>query len=504
MPKFQYDVFLSHNSEDKPAVEWLAAKLVDEGKLTVFLDKWHLVPGDPWQEELENALDESSTVAVFLGPAGISGWHNAEMRKALGTRVDDPGRRVIPVLLPGIDAATLEEVETKSFLKRFTWVDFRKGLDDADALRCLIAGIKGEEPGRYEDGVAALSYQPYRTPQTKRFPDWGWFVSVLLALVVGLGISSQWGKIWLRPSPTITPAREITPTSVPATLTTVPLVLTAEPTETLSPTITPTQPPDTPQPGASLGSAWSRAIDGAVMVYVPAGEFEMGSTKGDFDELPVHTVTLDGFWIDMFEVTNAQFAAFLNEVGNQTEGNHTWLALYSDDSLIQEIDGKFQPKSGYANHPVVEVSWYGARAYAEWVGGRLPTEAEWEYAARGPESSVYPWGAWEPTCQLVQFADCSEDTIPVGRWLNGASWVGAMDMAGNVAEWVADWYAKDFYRSSPRENPTGPTSTEFRVLRGGSFESIARNLRCAFRDKNYAYYRSNSVGFRVVLESGGE
>ncbi|MEA2008270.1 MAG: formylglycine-generating enzyme family protein, partial [Chloroflexota bacterium] len=379
-----------------------------------------------------------------------------------------------------------------------TWVDFRAGLEDDNAFQCLVAGIKGEEPGRREDGESALPSPPFS--QEQRFPDWVWFISVLLILVIILGMLSQGGSKWFSLSPTIEP----TSTSVPATLTTASPVLTAEPTEMLSPTVTLTQPPDTPQLEASLGSTWSRTIDNALMVYVPAGEFNMGSTKGGRDEFPVHTVALDSFWIDMHEITNAQFAAFLNEVGNQTEGNHTWLALYSNDTLIQEIDGKFQPKSGYADHPVVDVSWYGARAYAEWVGGRLPTEAEWEYAARGPENLVYPWGDWDPTCQLAQYAGCSGDTLLTGSWPNGASWVGAMDMAGNVEEWVADWYDEDFYQSSPRENPTGPTPMNFRVLRGGSFGNIARNLRCAFRDKNYAYYRSGFVGFRVVIDGSSE
>jgi hypothetical protein len=146
MANFQYDVFLSHNSQDKPAVKWLARKLEDKAGLRVFLDIWNLVPGAPWQEGLENALKASRTVAVFLGPAGISGWHNEELRRALASRVDDPERRVIPVLLPG--TAKPEDDEGPSFLGRLTWVDFREGLDDEEAFQSLVAGIRGEAPGR--------------------------------------------------------------------------------------------------------------------------------------------------------------------------------------------------------------------------------------------------------------------------------------------------------------------------------------------------------------------
>lgn len=156
MGEYQYDVFLSHNSKDKPAVEWLAAKLTDQAGLTVFLDIWNLVPGDPWQEDLENAMAASQTVAVFLGPAGISGWHNEELRNALSTRVSDRGRRIIPVLLP--DTIMPEDDEIPAFLQRLTWVDFRKGLDDEEAFHRLVAGIKGEVPGRR--GVAGEHLPP--------------------------------------------------------------------------------------------------------------------------------------------------------------------------------------------------------------------------------------------------------------------------------------------------------------------------------------------------------
>jgi len=119
-----------------------------------------------------------------------------------------------------------------------------------------------------------------------------------------------------------------------------------------------------------------------VMIYVPAGEFEMGSTQGDSDEQPVHTVALDGFWIDRTEVTNAQFAAFLNDQGNQTEGGAAWREFERVCCPIERAGNEYRPQSGYADHPVIEVRWYGAAAYCEWVGARLPTEAEWEYATR--------------------------------------------------------------------------------------------------------------------------
>jgi hypothetical protein len=141
-----YDVFLSHNSADKPIVEMLATRLQDEASLVLFLDKWHLVPGEPWQEALEKALDESATCAVFLGPSGLGSWENEEMRSALEDRVRKKRFRVIPVLLPGADPKDSRTLPR--FLHRVTWVDFRSGIDDAETFHRLVAGIRGETPGR--------------------------------------------------------------------------------------------------------------------------------------------------------------------------------------------------------------------------------------------------------------------------------------------------------------------------------------------------------------------
>src|SRR6266498_582317 len=141
-----YDVFLSHQSGDKPQVEALAARLEDEEGLKPFLDKWHLIPGEPWQEALEEALDRSGTCAVFLGPGGLGPWENEEMRAALDERVRNKSFRVIPVLLPG--AEPKDKKTLPRFLSRLTWVDFRGGLDDPETFQRLVAGIQGVPPGR--------------------------------------------------------------------------------------------------------------------------------------------------------------------------------------------------------------------------------------------------------------------------------------------------------------------------------------------------------------------
>jgi hypothetical protein len=163
----QFDVFLSHNSADKPSVESIAQQLLAAG-IRPWLDSWNLVPGDPWQEGLEEALDTCATCAVFLGPSGIGPWHNEEMRVALDRRARDRSRsfRVIPVLLPGADPADLATLPR--FLGRMTWVDFRGGLDDAEAYRGLLAGIRGVAPGlgAYAGSTVAAS-PPGDTPTQK-------------------------------------------------------------------------------------------------------------------------------------------------------------------------------------------------------------------------------------------------------------------------------------------------------------------------------------------------
>jgi formylglycine-generating enzyme required for sulfatase activity len=207
-----------------------------------------------------------------------------------------------------------------------------------------------------------------------------------------------------------------------------------------------------------------------VQMFIPAGSFEMGSEDGDSDERPVHTVSLDAYWMDQTEVTNAMFVAFLNEQGNQSEGGATWLDDSDSDVLIVQSGGSWVPKSGYADHPVVEVTWYGAQAYCDWAGRRMPTEAEWEKAARGGlERARYPWGEDDPICTPgarngAQFGSCNGQTVSVMTFApNG---YGLFDMAGNVWEWVNDWY--DVY---PGGDPGASNSfgNTYRVLRGGSW-----------------------------------
>jgi formylglycine-generating enzyme required for sulfatase activity len=203
--------------------------------------------------------------------------------------------------------------------------------------------------------------------------------------------------------------------------------------------------------------------DGAEMVLVPAGEFTMGSNEYD-DEKPPRRVYLDAFHIDKYEVTNAQYRRFVQAT------NRAAPSWYWND-----------PKFNGSTQPVVGVSWHDAAAYCGWAGKRLPTEAEWEKAARGTDGRKYPWGeAWDASRANSDDSKLGR-TAPVGSYATGASPYGAQGMAGNVWEWVADWYAADYYQRSPERNPKGPESGQYRVVRGGSWVSAPLNLRASGR-----------------------
>jgi serine/threonine-protein kinase len=234
---------------------------------------------------------------------------------------------------------------------------------------------------------------------------------------------------------------------------------------------------------ASSGETWTRPADEMVMIYVPAAEFEMGSDKGDTWEQPVHTVALDAFWIDQTEVTNGQFAVCV-EAG----------ACDPPAKSSSDTRDTYYGDGAYDDHPVIWVHWRQAVAYCEWAGARLPTEAEWEYAARGPEGSEYPWGNSEPDCDEANYVGCERDTVAVGSYPGGASWCGALDMAGNVWEWVADPLGR--YGSERQVNPTGPASGDARVTRGGSWR-FPTHVRSAQRGPGMTATGA-TVGFRCA------
>jgi len=245
-----------------------------------------------------------------------------------------------------------------------------------------------------------------------------------------------------------------------------------------------------PDPTATLGigSTQVRDAEGMTMVYVPAGEFEMGSEDGDPDESPIHTVYLDAFWIDQTEVTNGQYEKCVS-TGACTKPSST--SSYTRNAYYDDLQ--------YVDYPVIYVDWYQAQAYCQWSGGRLPTEAEWEKAARGTDGRIYPWGNnLDPE---IYYDPNTGDTTQVGSFSSGASPYSVLDMVGNVWEWVADWYGT--YPSGKVNNPMGPESGDARVLRGGSYsDTTVRTLRSTYRLTAYPDYKSAVLGFRCAQSAG--
>jgi len=223
-------------------------------------------------------------------------------------------------------------------------------------------------------------------------------------------------------------------------------------------------------------------------VTIPAGPFTMGLDIdnergwGDTDEQPVHEVYLDAYDIDRYEVTAQQFAEFLNA---HPEDAPRYIELGSAVT-VEKVAGRFRARPGLEKHPVNRVSWYGADAYCRWAGKRLPTEAEWEKAARGTDARLFPWGDEFPDNSRVtfrrSFAKLGFEVMePVDGLPAGRSPYGLHHMAGNVWEWVADWYGPAYYNKSPQRNPKGPASGESRVLRGGNWYFKAYYLRATYR-----------------------
>jgi formylglycine-generating enzyme required for sulfatase activity len=233
------------------------------------------------------------------------------------------------------------------------------------------------------------------------------------------------------------------------------------------------------------------------MVVIPGGGFLRGSNTGGRDEMPRHQIALAPFALDIHPVTNEQFAQFLGAMGGEKDHNNNDI-IRLRESRIKRLGGKLSIESGYAKHPVVGVTYYGAVAYAKWVGKRLATEAEWEVAALGGfEEAIYPTGSDIDRTQANFF---SSDTTPVMSY--PANGYGLFDMAGNVYEWCLDWYDYHYYNTSLAEpqSPKGPLQGVYRVLRGGCWKSLKEDLRCSHRHRNNPGTMNGTYGFRCAAD----
>jgi formylglycine-generating enzyme required for sulfatase activity len=347
------------------------------------------------------------------------------------------------------------------------------------------------------------------------------YVSLIVALIVFLAACSS------------SHASFSTPTGSPPTQTLTPVPPTVPPTfpptDTSTPTIVPTP---TLKPGAQMVSP----KDGMIELYVPEGEFTMGSDNGRPNEKPAHTVSLIAFWIDQTEITTAMYINCVNAKGcnypnspDRQNFSANWAYLLDGSYTID-----YWGSPDLNNYPMISITWDEAKTYCEWAGRRLPTEAEWEKAARGTDGRLYPWGNNPPKLIVrekdgtyadpgnvspydvlkvvgggqIEYLELNFNSWPqhyphtVGYYLGGASPYGALDMAGNVWEYVSDFYDRTYYANSPDKNPTGPTSGNFHVIRGGAWNSLSAPLsdvrttsRTEFVPSELSY---STTGFRCA------
>ncbi len=233
------------------------------------------------------------------------------------------------------------------------------------------------------------------------------------------------------------------------------------------------------------------------MVVIQGGTYPRGSNEGARDEMPRHHVTLSTFALDIHPITNEQFIRFLQAMGGEKDHNNNDI-IRLRDSRVKRSGGKYIIESGYNRHPIVGVTWYGAIAYAKWVGKRLPTEAEWEAAAAaGKDVNIFPTGHEIERSQANYF---SSDTTPVMSYPPNE--FGLYDVAGNVYEWCSDWYAYNYYDASALEplDPQGPAQGVYRVLRGGCWKSLKEDLRCSHRHRNNPGAVNGTYGFRCAAD----
>ena len=438
-------IFISYSHKDTAYVEKLEKKLIDEG-FDVWVD--HRIDyGSRWTKEIEKAIDTCDAYVIVMSKdSAESQWVERERIHAERRR-----KPFFPLLLSGDGWFSLGNIQ---------FVDVRGGkLPPKDYYEDIAKFV----PRKVNPASIGAGVQE-NAPSKKNLSIWIGGVVVFGLLVMG-GFALR--NIFRDPEPPV--QIDVDPTDVTA----FPVTMPVEP-----------EPVDiqlTPPADAQLGDTWTRPTDGMGMSYIPAGEFEMGSEDGEANAQPIHAVYLDAFWMDQTEVTNAMYAECVFNGRCESPSDTTYL----DDPA-------------YANHPVVYVTWQDAQNYCERVGGRLPTEAEWEKAARGIDGRTYPWGEGV-SCLNSNFRDCVGMTTVVGTYQNGKSPYGLYDMAGNVWEWVKDKYNETYYANSPSLNPVETAnSADSRVVRSGSWNNHIDQTRSWERNFYVPEFYDNDIGFRCA------
>lgn len=490
-------LFISYAHEDTEFAHRLTSDLRQRG-WRVWIAPDSIRPGEKWVEAIERGLDESGRFVLVITPAATkSHWVKSETNIAI--ELQHKGQiRFIPL--------NVEPCDVPLFWTEYQHVPF--GGNYEDGLTALLAALTRESVVQI---TSSSQIRVINWLRTHLFVTYGLIFSVVVACVLVIAVSSFGGIFPVNKQPTpvdsMVPKQSISTPTVRLSITPSP---TSLPTGLVIPTFTaisvlePKASPIVTSTAAGINQESINIPD--EMVLIPAGEFVMGSDTGENDERPVHKVALDAFWMDKYEVTNADFENFVTETRYQTDAEKDgWGGIWAKGqwNRLNGVDwrsptGDVSAISAIIDHPVVQVSWNDANAFCQWIGKRLPTEAEWEKAARDTDGRVYPWGNEYDIRKLNSTTSGEGGTKRVGSYEAGKSPYGAYDMAGNVWEWVADWYESDYYSRSPHDNPQGPLSGKLRDLRGGAWDFSGGDSRSSDRGALSPNSRGNTIGFRCA------
>lgn len=489
-------VFISYRRDDsrKDAGRIYDSLVKAFDRQSIFKDVDSIPLGKDFRGVLREAVAKCDVLIAIIGINWLDTRDNDGNR-----RLDNPddfvrieiesalqrGITVIPVLVDNARMPNADELpSTLQDLAFRNAINVRDDPDFHRDVKRLIEGIQDKIPSN-EDKPQEIASPS--TPWRKK-PEY--IVPIVAAIIVGL--FGLWQGVFANPpSPTPQPTTVAqteteTPTGTSTLTTTATNTLrptsTSHPTTTNTPRLTSTPDPvqiaSTPVAENPDWIPIEREFDSVAMVLVPVGCFMMGSEDGDPDEQDVHEICFDTpYWIDKYEVTNSDF----DRLGGEAGRNSFW-----DDE----------------NHPRESITWFEAKAFCELRNGRLPTEAEWEYAARGPSNLTYPWGNEFIPSNVAYAANTSNRPEPVGSKPGGTSWVGAMDMSGNVWEWVLSRYQAYPYAHDRLDDLLGSNDLRARVNRGGSWGSGYHSVRTSYRRRNPPNEQYNILGFRCLIESG--
>lgn len=460
-------IFISYSHKDKAYAHKLQQHLLKKGFESWIDDRIDF--GARWPHEIEKRVRNCDAFILIMSPnSNESEWVQNELMLARKLK-----KRIFPLLLDGEDwwhIGTTQYVDVKG--NKLPPASFLLSLSEASppgvsrevpapAEKSGAGGVQniniyGDVPGNViiGDGNQLQSPPPGRgaPAQPDKLPKAPKIKTEVVIALIGLAGTLITALCAWAASPTVlamlarTPANSPTPDSLPTEM---------------------------------------ADAKGVLMRLVPAGAFTMGSDSAS-DEQPIHQVRLPDYYMDIYEVTNARYKACV-EAGGCTPPYST--SFYND--------------ADYADHPVIYVDWGQAQTYCAWRGARLPTEAEWEKAARGTDARTYPWGNNAPDKTLLNYNNNVGITSPVGSYPQGVSPYGLHDMAGNVWEWLADWYSETYYGTLGENafDPQGPSSGDYRILRGGGWYYDYRSSRSAYRLRVEPDIRYNDVGIRCVLSS---